>query len=358
MEAGTVTCGVRRPAEDVTRPTADAARVVAEAARGAAALTGAAGTVGLVYEPGSELLRGTDGHGPVEIELARFPLAARALATGQPQSAARPTGQNEEIAEGLGLEALTCLPLHVEHEPMGVLVLDCGSPSLEGATAVARVAALALRELRAPRAAEVSVSVTLAAASRAAHELHDDVAQLLFSIGSTARTLRADPALSARVRPALETILELSGQASRRLRSALHALRGGPLERDLLPALRDLVDAARARTRLAIELDLDHDLRVVDRATADVLYRVCREGLANVERHAQAERCRIECSLADGWATATVEDDGLGPRAADGIDHFGLEFLTEAVASLGGSLQMARRDPTGTRLTARVPLAA
>jgi signal transduction histidine kinase len=89
-----------------------------------------------------------------------------------------------------------------------------------------------------------------------------------------------------------------------------------------------------------------------------VLLRVCREGLANVERHAEAARCRVDCCLADGWATATVEDDGVGADEVPSGEHFGLRFLSEAVAELGSSLAVERRPPTGTRLTARIPVRA
>jgi signal transduction histidine kinase len=307
----------------------------------------------LTLAPGSAQLLGTLGREPLQIELTRLPLAARALSAREPQGAADGEGGGSEAASALGFAPRACVPLHVGEEPVGVLVLDREDEALDRAIAFARVSSLALASAR-----NGDVPTTLAQASRAARELHDDVAQLLFSIGSIAKRLGAERTLPTSARTGVESILRLSGQASRQLRSAIESLHGGSLTQGLGPALEEVVEATRARTQLEIELYLDHDLRVASGVEADVIYRVCREGLANVERHAEAARCRVDCSLAGGLATATVEDDGVGVEDTPSGEHFGLRFLTEAVAGLGGSLAIERRPPRGTRLTAKIPVRA
>jgi signal transduction histidine kinase len=199
----------------------------------------------------------------------------------------------------------------------------------------------------------------LVEASRAARDLHDEVAQTLFAIGATAKLLLADPALPPQARAGLERTLQLSGAASRQLRAAIHGLRAAsrPTELGLVQAVEELAEATRARAAFDISLDLNRDLRVVDGISAEVLYRVCRESLANVERHAQASSCRVGGRLAKGWATVTIEDDGVGKDDAREGEGFGLTFLAEIVEGLGGSLDVGHRVPSGTVVTARVPVA-
>lgn len=329
---------------------AGALQTIAEAA--AAAVHPARSSL-LTLPPGCPVLQCAPEHGSFEIELTRSPLAARALAAREPQCAAEGELEDPELVSALGFRPRACVPLHVGEERLGVLFLDRDKDALDRASAFARVSALALASV--PNG---DARASLAEASRVARELHDDVAQLLFSIGSIAKRIGAEPALPASARAGLESILGLSGQASRRLRSAIHSLHTGSLTEGLGPALDEVVEATRARTRLEIQLSLDHNLRVVTGVEAEVLYRVCREGLANVERHAEAAHCRVECSLADGWATAVVEDDGVGADGTRAGGRFGLRFLAEAVAGLGGSLAVERRPPTGTRLTARIPVSA
>ena len=307
----------------------------------------------LTLAPGSPVLHAALEHGSSQIELTRLPLAARALAARDPQRALEGDREDPHAVSALGFAPRACVPLHLGEEPLGVLLLDREGDALDRAIAFARVSTLALAGTR-----NGDGHSTLADASRVARELHDGVAQLLFSIGSLAKSIDGEPRLPASVRTGLASIVGLSGQASRRLRSAIGTLHAGTLTHGLGPALEELVEATRARTQLEIGFALDRELRVATGVEADVLLRVCREGLANVERHARAARCRVDCSLADGWAIATVEDDGVGADEIPSGEHFGLRFLSEAVAELGGSLVLERRPPTGTRLTARIPVRA
>lgn len=329
---------------------AGAVQAIAEAA---AAAVRPARCSFLTLARSSPVLQAGLGHGSPQIDLTRLPLAARALAAREPQRALEGESEDPYAVSALGFGPRACVPLHVGDEPLGVLFLDREGDALDRAIAFARVSALALAGAR-----NADVPPTLSDANRVARELHDDVAQLLFSIGSLAKSIGAEPGLPASVRTGLASILGLSGQASRRLRSAIGTLYAGTLTHGLGPALEEVVEGTRARTQLEIQFALDRELRVATGVEADVLLRVCREGLANVERHAEAARCRVDCSLADGWATATVEDDGVGADEIPSGEHFGLRFLSEAVAELGGSLAVERRPPTGTRLTARIPVRA
>jgi signal transduction histidine kinase len=93
-----------------------------------------------------------------------------------------------------------------------------------------------------------------------------------------------------------------------------------------------------------------------DDALADALHRTCREGLANVIRHARASQCQIRCGIENGWAFATVEDDGVGSTGVAGPSNFGLMYLRGVLAGLAGDVEIRAREPVGTTLRGRAPL--
>jgi signal transduction histidine kinase len=110
-------------------------------------------------------------------------------------------------------------------------------------------------------------------------------------------------------------------------------------------------------------------------AVAEALYKVAREALANVEKHAGALNVWLELSVApalvvlDGrWARLVVRDDGCGFRRPwlaqpgepdeDEPDqmHFGMSNMRRAVETVGGTIALETTPGRGTTIAARVPL--
>jgi two-component system NarL family sensor kinase len=97
---------------------------------------------------------------------------------------------------------------------------------------------------------------------------------------------------------------------------------------------------------------------------AAVFYRVAREALANVAKHAQAST--VEIDLGPDRAAPTpsavlrVADDGIGIRPeqldkrAEG--HLGLRLLIDRIADQGGELRIEARPEGGTVAVARMPV--
>lgn len=98
------------------------------------------------------------------------------------------------------------------------------------------------------------------------------------------------------------------------------------------------------------------------------LLRLTQGALANVLRHAHADRAGIElATLHTGgraWARLRIRDDGVGfvPTASAGrgsvgaVDSFGLRAARERVDQLGGTLEVASAPGAGTTLTVLLPL--
>jgi two-component sensor histidine kinase len=101
-----------------------------------------------------------------------------------------------------------------------------------------------------------------------------------------------------------------------------------------------------------------------DSDIAATLYRVAREALANIVKHAQASTVDIDLTV-DEHSTPPcvllrVADDGVGiregqlDRRAEG--HLGLRLLIDRVADQGGELSVTPGPDGGTVALARVPV--
>ncbi len=109
------------------------------------------------------------------------------------------------------------------------------------------------------------------------------------------------------------------------------------------------------RTSLMVlpELDVTPD-------TGRLIYRVIREGLHNVVKHAHAEVVEIEVGHSADEVLVRITDDGRGPGAGErgsGKDHLGLRLLRDTIEDVGGELEVGERpSPGGTTVVARFPV--
>ncbi|KXX57249.1 sensor histidine kinase [Rhodococcus sp. LB1] len=124
----------------------------------------------------------------------------------------------------------------------------------------------------------------------------------------------------------------------------------------LTAALRELADLyARRGFEMSVSLD---DVGHPD--CQELLYRVARELLTNVTRHARATTIEFTLTRADGRTTLTVADDGAGfdpavvpERVAQG--HIGLASHIVRVESVGGTFDVTSTPGSGTRVVVTVP---
>jgi signal transduction histidine kinase len=210
---------------------------------------------------------------------------------------------------------------------------------------------------------------------RIAQELHDRVAQTLFSIGLTAQaamdrngaagascagaataTLAESPEQAA-----LQSIRSLSAVGNEQMREAIFALTHGELpERGLARTLWQTVRDFRERTGLDADLVLAGKEPRLSQETAEALLAAAREALANVEQHAHATSAVVSLRTTNSAATLVVQDDGVGPRPlvlrsiGSSTRHFGLRGVRDRVRALGGSFTVRRGEDGGFVLRVRV----
>jgi signal transduction histidine kinase len=203
---------------------------------------------------------------------------------------------------------------------------------------------------------------------RIARELHDRVAQTLFSIGLAAQSALASTD-DARQNgdgdrhKALESIRGLSALGNEQMREAIFALNRADLQdRGLERTLWTVVRDFRERTGLEADLVLVGRERLLPPETAEALLAVVREALVNVEQHARATSVVVTLRRSRGGVTMAVQDDGIGAPAlllrsiGSSFTHFGLRGLQERIRKLGGAFTARNGDDGGVVVRVRVPV--
>jgi signal transduction histidine kinase len=188
--------------------------------------------------------------------------------------------------------------------------------------------------------------------ARLARELHDAVAQKLFSLRLTAAAALSakDPA------PELERVQTLAKEALAELREAIFELRPAELAGDgLAESLRkhvqvlDRVWGAGRGRRTSVRFE-GADITLPPETEA-VVFRIAQEGLYNALRHGEPRH--VTARLTPG--ALEIRDDGKGFDTADGSrDGLGLASMRERAASVGGTLTV-ESSATGTVVRLEVP---
>jgi signal transduction histidine kinase len=212
---------------------------------------------------------------------------------------------------------------------------------------------------------------TLQERERVARELHDSTGQVLGYVGLQAQAIakwvrKGD---LARAEAQLARLASAAQDAHADLRDSILSLRSGaPESWSFLAALEQHLAAYQENYGIRAELILPRDL-AEDNFPAGVgvqLLRVIQEALTNARKHSGARSVRVALAREDGGALIVVEDDGAGfdPRRFDPGQHpaggrgghYGLAFMRERMAEIGGQMAIESEPGAGTRVVLRTPL--
>jgi two-component system NarL family sensor kinase len=126
----------------------------------------------------------------------------------------------------------------------------------------------------------------------------------------------------------------------------------------------DLVRPLAARgIDVAMEVDEGVARRLAEREQ-QVVYRVARECLRNIVRHAEAQNVRVALRRDPGVVDDAhpfvlhVDDDGRGfdAEAVATLDgHFGIRAMTDVATDAGAVLRVASSPGAGTRWVLALP---
>jgi signal transduction histidine kinase len=203
--------------------------------------------------------------------------------------------------------------------------------------------------------------------ARIARELHDvlghSVSAMVVQAGAAEQVVDDDPDF---VRRALASIRAIGTESLDEVRRAVALLEEPDEHPDLAPqpgldGLPDLV-ADAAASGLAVDLDVDADLRGQSPGLELAVYRIVQESLTNVVRHSGATRASVRVRCRDGAVEVLVRDHdrtapGRRPAPAAAVSTppgHGLIGMRERAHLYGGSFD-AGPEPDGFAVRAVLP---
>lgn len=193
---------------------------------------------------------------------------------------------------------------------------------------------------------------------RIAIGLHDDICQKLVMSKLTLESSlpsTSDAKLTASLKKTAETISEVIRHAE-----SLTFELSNPVLREFgfVPALEKyLATEIGGKHGMAYELEADEPLDYLEDDIKTCLFRVTRELLTNVVKHARAQKVKVSVRKTQDKAHVTVQDDGIGFKTAhikEGDSspvRFGLFSVREQLEHLGGFFIIDSKPGRGTVAT-------
>ena len=189
-------------------------------------------------------------------------------------------------------------------------------------------------------------------------QVHDDITQPLCAILLHSQAL-ADR-LSARDGPSRDEALklrEMVGQAAQEAEHLSRSLQPSVLEfLGLGAALRATGTEFTERTGVSVHVACVELPGRLPAAAELALYRILKEALKNVERHARARRVTVDLTKQGGIVRLTIRDDGVGfdPAHHEAMTEkagaLGLLGMRERATSVGGTFTVRSGVGSGTKV--------
>ena len=216
---------------------------------------------------------------------------------------------------------------------------------------------LAIAEQKSRKKAEKLAQEVEALASklerhRIARDIHD-------SLGHTLTTLDVQLELAntlAKRQPenalqALDTCKQLSSQCLVEVRRAVKTMRSTTF--DLNEALQTLVEQVRQNRSLNVSMEMK--LPNLPLQTAHQLYCIAKEGLTNIQKHADASKVTLKGETNLNNIVLEIVDNGKGFNPDSPHAGFGLKGMQERVDVLAGEIIINSQKTKGTYIQVFIP---
>jgi signal transduction histidine kinase len=193
---------------------------------------------------------------------------------------------------------------------------------------------------------------------RIARELHDAVAQTLFSLRLTAQAaaalVRRDP---DRAIAELDTVTTLATEATNELRQIVAELRPPDLSREGLAATLGARVALLNRVHGASITYTNDGCPKLAPKVEEAMLRVAEEALHNALQHARATHVTVTLRGNEDHSILEVHDDGRGfdSATANASHRLGLASMRERSHAVHGRITVASTPGQGTTIRLEVP---
>ncbi|QKG19175.1 sensor histidine kinase [Actinomadura verrucosospora] len=197
---------------------------------------------------------------------------------------------------------------------------------------------------------------------RMAREIHDILAQGFTGIIAQLQAAEQSADDPDRWRRHVSASIALARESLTEARRSVHALRPEVLRTARLSeALADVAGRWSALHGVPVEVTTTGTTRPMSPEAEFALLRTAQEALANVAKHARANRVGVTLSYMEHEVVLDVRDDG-GGFEPDGLGEgtaahggFGLAVMRQRIEDLSGTLQIESEPGAGTGISACVP---
>ena len=186
-------------------------------------------------------------------------------------------------------------------------------------------------------------------------DLHDGIGGLTSNINLLAELARKNDDLQA-VRNSLATISDLSRESLSEIRSFIQSLDAKELSWQAVAAeLRNLGNTIITAHGLqfAIETNVENGSGAPTSMVSMSIFRIYKETLANVIKHAKASQVAVSFAVEAGKAVLDVRDNGIGLNGGR-VSGRGLPNMKSRAVDMGGSLSVT--SDKGTRVYLELPI--
>jgi len=192
---------------------------------------------------------------------------------------------------------------------------------------------------------------------RLAMEMHDTLAQSFVGLGFQLETLCSEAPPGTTMRSQLEATVDLVRFGHMEARRNIAALRPGNLEQlGLAGALEQAAHTLVQGGPIAVSLSVRGEPRNVPLRTADALFRIGQEAVANAARHAKPHKIQLLLAYGKTSLKLSVKDDGIGFLTEIENEGFGIRGLKRRASAIGADLRIRSNPAHGTLLSVRAML--
>ncbi|MEL7523207.1 MAG: sensor histidine kinase, partial [Cyanobacteria bacterium J06553_1] len=157
-----------------------------------------------------------------------------------------------------------------------------------------------------------------------------------------------------KLQQAIATSQQLAAQCLTEARQSLRTIHEANF--DLEAALLTLSEQMHSSLAVNLNVKLNVKASPLPQQLSYQLYLICKEGLANVQKHANATKAMLSVVHTKDKIVLTIEDNGSGFEVGKVTTGYGLQGMKERSQLLGGQLTVDSAPGQGTQLQLTVPL--
>ncbi|HEX6051041.1 MAG TPA: two-component regulator propeller domain-containing protein [Gemmatimonadaceae bacterium] len=220
------------------------------------------------------------------------------------------------------------------------------------------------RHARAQAELKRQYDIALAERVRIAEDLHDTLLQGF--AGVNLQLIAAELALPSEPEVAAATLVRvqrLTEESLREARERVWEMRDAALAHDdLATALEAIARDRTAGMPMDVTVTTTGNSRRLPPSVEDASFRIGREAIVNVVRHADATRMEIHLDFRTNTFSLEVRDNGRGVNPNEATDarrrgHFGLGSIQNRASLMGGRCEVRPRPGGGTVVALELPIA-